>query len=590
MICFFRSSIQKLTWNSNDTNIPSMGTQNYLLATTYTMNYLKFHLFVLLCLMLASCQPHYTHNETILKAESLLYTAPDSAYRLLLSIKHPEKLPKGDYAAWCLNYTHVQYKLYMQFKSDSIINIAINYYSDKDLPKYSGTAYYLSGCIAVQFNQNKKAMLAFKQANNLLKNTKEDNLKGLVDFNIGHAYFQDDLSYQSLHYYEESFRYFKRAKNKLYQAYAYRAISDLYCKMDYPFEKVIHYTDIAIQLSKEAGDSINYYNNIVRKGELFSVRDYSKSIEFLLKGYYSLSTKKSECAAFLSTTYSKLNQMDSARYYLKVALKDTLTLNQTLINNIAGAYVAKGEGNLNQAFHYLEKAYNTRDTITQKSILNQLYRIDKQYDLEQKEKENARLKIANQRQTIVITVLTIVVLVVLLILLLIRIRNKQKQAAYEIEKQRLEFEVTKKKIENEQKRQLLLAKLKSRIENTLQFNRLKMGWLQQDKHEEFVAEITKQAVIAVEEWQYYIDEVNHLFDGRIASLKTEFATLTLNDLIVTALICLDVDISNCCSLLDISSNTMYNRRKRIKSRVGIDKDIDLEDWIMTYVNVVNSKE
>ena len=550
------------------------------------MNYLKFLLSVLVCLLLASCKPHYTDNETILEAESLLYTAPDSAYRLLLSIKHPENLPKADYAAWCLNYTHVQYKLYMHIKSDSIINIAIDYYSKKDLPQYSGTGYYLAGCIAVQFNQNKKAMLAFKQAENLLKTTKEDNLKGLVNFNIGAAYFRDDLSNLSLHYYEESFKYFKRAKNRRYQAYAYRAISDIYCKMDYPFEKVIYYTDIAIQLSKEVGDSINYYNNIVRKGELLSERDYSKSKEFLLKGYRSLPTQKSECAAFLSTTYSKLNQLDSARYYLNVALKDTLTLNQTLVNSIAGAYVAKGEGNHNMAFHYLVKAYNTRDTITQKSMLNQLYRIDKQYDLVQKEKENAELKIANQRNAIIITVLTIVVLVVLLILSLIRIRHKQKQAAYEIEKQRLEFEVTKTKIENEQKRKLLLAKLKNKIENTLQFNRLKKGWLQQDKHDGFIVEITKQAIIAEEEWQYYIDEVNHLFDGRTTSLQTKFTALTPNDLIVISLICLDVDIPNCCSLLDMSSNTIYNRRKLIKGRVGIDKDIDLEEWIVRYVNEV----
>jgi hypothetical protein len=31
-----------------------------------------------------------------------------------------------------------------------------------------------------------------------------------------------------------------------------------------------------------------------------------------------------------------------------------------------------------------------------KSLRDQIYRIDKQYDLEQKEKENIRLKIANQ--------------------------------------------------------------------------------------------------------------------------------------------------------------------------------------------------
>jgi len=122
------------------------------------MNYRKIYFFAILCIILASCKPKYTENETILRAESLLNSAPDSAYYLLLSIKYPERLSKADYAAWCIHYTNAQYKLYKEIKSDSLIQLAINYYSKSDLTKYNGTAHYLSGCISQMHKNNKKAM------------------------------------------------------------------------------------------------------------------------------------------------------------------------------------------------------------------------------------------------------------------------------------------------------------------------------------------------------------------------------------------------------------------------------------------------
>lgn len=542
------------------------------------MNSTKYCFSVLVCLMLGSCKTDYTKNEIILKAESLLYTAPDSSYNLLSSIKNPEKLPAADYAAWCLNYTHAQYKLYMDIKSDSVINIAVQYYSKRDLAKYTGTAYYLSGCIAKMHHDNKKAMLAYKKADDVLKLTNENDLKGLVNFYIGVIYGKDDLFNLSLNYYYKSLSCFKQSKNIKYQAYAYRAIADTYNEMNYPLNKSIYYTDLAIRFSKQANDSVNYYNNISRKGELLSKQDYAASTDLLLQGYKYLPSHKQELAAFLAFTHSQLNKFDLARHYLNIALSDTSNANSKLIPYLAAAYVFKGEGDLSQAFLYLEKAYTINDSTSQKSILNQLYRIDKQYDLVRKEKENSKLRIANQQKVIAITLLTTVVLIVLIIMLLIRSNHKQKQVALEMINQQL-------RSENVQKRELLLVKLQNRIENTLQFNQLKLGFLEKDKHDEFIKEITKQAVISEKERQYYIDEVNRLFDGKVIGLTTTIPGLTPSDLIVISLICMKIDIADSCSLLGMNSNTMYVRRKRIKIRIGIDKDIDLDEWVMQHVAV-----
>ncbi len=528
---------------------------------------------------MVSCRAHYTDNDKILRAETLLNSSPDSAFKLLSSIPHPEKLPKADYAAWCLYYTHAQYKLYQDIQFDSLIRISIAYYDKSHLYRESGTAWYLSGCILKLNSKDKEAMQAFKRAEELLQTTGENKTKALVDFNIGDIYMHDELYNQSLEYYKRSLKFFIRTGDIASQAYAYNQISDMYNQLDYPFDSIMHYSDIALRLSKEAGDSVNYYSILSRQGELYYNRDYVLSKEYLLRGYRFFPAQRSKYAAFLSSIYSKLNKPDSAMYYLRVSMADSLDTESKLIRYLAGAYVAKGEGNLNRAFNYFQKAYLERDSVFRKSIHSQLYRIDKQYDLTQKERENARLSLANRNNVILIGILLIAVLLALIILLLINIRYKRKHTVYQMEKQRMEFEIRAKETDNEQKRKMLLTKLQSQVENAVSFNQLKTRFTLPFKHETFIEEINKHSIMTDKETQYYIDEVNDLFGGKVLALLNEYPELTRMDLTVIVFIALKVDIFDCCSLMSMTQNTMYTRRKTIKNRLGLNSALDLEKWV-----------
>jgi len=337
------------------------------------MDYIKSAVLILCCVFLFSCcSGSYTKNETILKAESLLYTAPDSAYGLLSSISHPENLSKADYAAWCLQYTHAQYKLYKDIKSDSIIRIAVDYYGHTKLLKQSGTAYYLLGCILISNSNTKDALLAFKVADDLLQNVEDNNLKGLVKYNIGYTYFKDEIFSQTLIYYKKSLQYFIASKNFKYQAYAYRGISDMYNQFDYPFDSIIRNSNLALQLSKQAGDSYNYYSILAQQGELLSDKDYSRSKEYLLKGFQYIPVLRPNYATLLAYVYSKLHQPDSAKFYLKIPAKDTLGISSNAIRYYIGAHIARDEGNLVQAYDFYKKAYTLRSISLKNSLKSQL--------------------------------------------------------------------------------------------------------------------------------------------------------------------------------------------------------------------------
>jgi hypothetical protein len=550
------------------------------------MDYIKSAVLILCCVFLFSCSGSYTKNETILRAESLLFTAPDSAYRLLSSIPHPKQLSKADYAAWCLNYTHACYKTDRDIKSDSIIRIAVNYYEHTQLSKQSGTAYYLLGCILISNRQMKDALVALKNADELLQNTTDINLKGLVKFNIGSTYFEDEVFDQSLFYYKKASNYFIASKNTKYQAYTYRVISDMYNQFDYPFDSVMHYSNLALKQAKTVGDTLNYYSIMAQQGELLYDKDYQRSKEYLLKGFQYFPLYRSNYSTLLAYTYSKLHKPDSARFYLRISSKDTSESKHKALQYYVGAYVAKDEGNLSEAFNLYKKAYSIRNAFFKETIRKQLYRLDKQYDLTQKEKENAELKIDNRNKVIVITLFAIVFLIGMIVFITLHNRNKSKRMLHEIENQKLRFEVEKKKADNEKKNEILLSKLQNKVENTLRFNKLNLGIAASDKLEAFVEEIKKQSMISDSEWQYYMEEINHVFDNKLSHLMNSYPQLTNNDVNVLTLICLKLDISDCCSLLNMNKNTMYRRRNTIKERMGINKDKELEEWVWEYLNPI----
>jgi len=85
----------------------------------------------LIILIFCSCKAKYTHNKLILDAEEMLASKPDSALILLSSIQSPESLPAADYAAWCLHYTHAQYKCYEDINSDTSRSITVKVLDDQ---------------------------------------------------------------------------------------------------------------------------------------------------------------------------------------------------------------------------------------------------------------------------------------------------------------------------------------------------------------------------------------------------------------------------------------------------------------------------
>lgn len=533
--------------------------------------------------LLCSCSARYTTHETILKAENLLYTQADSAYRLLSAISHPELLPRADYAAWCLHYTHARYKLYLDINSDSLIQIAVNYYDKSRLKKYSGTSYYLLGCVQELLHQNEKAMLAYKTSLTKLENVKEYDIAGLATINMGYIYAQDKNYLPAKNCFIKSLALFQLSENKRYQMYSCLETSKSYQQLNNPFDSIIFYSNKALQLARELNDSSMYYEIISNQGELFYNKNKNLAIRNLVAAYNYSPKYRARNSAFLAYIYAELNRPDSAAYYLKNTIITPDRTDNDVLINLAGAYVYKHDENYNQAFNSIEQAYLIQNSIFKQKLKSQIYQIDKQYDLTEKSKENAQLKITNRSMLIWITLLLIVCLLVMIFLQILNNRLKKKKIEFEIKHQKMEFELKEKELENKRKHEILLSKLHQRVDFTIRFNDLNHGKTDPKKQDEFYEKLIDNLILTQYEWQYYIDETNNLYNNKIANLLQKHSQITFSDTIVIVLISLGINITEACSLLKATKETMYTRRKRIKKHLGIDAEADLEKWLMEFV-------
>jgi DNA-binding CsgD family transcriptional regulator/uncharacterized integral membrane protein len=373
--------------------------------------------------------------------------------------------------------------------------------------------------------------------------------------------------------------------------YAYEQLAELTLQIDesltygvYPKTPLKH-TDMALKYACKAGDTLSFYRITARQGELVYDLDRKTAIQKLRTGFYHYPAKRQNYAAFLAYLYAKENNRDSAAYFFKQGKQVLLSKEDEIFKYLTRAAMYENLNNYKLAYKSMEKAYLHQDTLFKQKLRNQSYKAEKQFDLSVKEKENARLKIENQAHIIWIALLIIIFLVLVLILLFIIYNYKKKQASQQLKQKQTEYELITKVQANQKKQELLIAKLREKINLTLRLEKLKKGGYDEQKQIKLTEEIFAEMVMSKQEWQTYIGEIDGMFENRISRLQNQYTDLTGQDMIVIALMCIGMDIAELCALLNMTKETMYTRRKRIKKRLEITDD--LEVWIAEHLSGSN---
>ena len=243
-----------------------------------------FILTILLLLACTACDRSARHvTEHLSQAEELIWAAPDSALHILESISTSRHLTGKEQADYALLLSLAQYRCYIPVSSDSLINLAIEYYKDKNDADKKGAAFYVKGCILEEYCKDiPNALLAYKEAETCIPDMDDKQYVARIYSSLGYINKKSFHLEPAKEYYQKAVQANIDGKDTVAYASNLLNLSTLYY--------TLHQADSAnrcINTLIDIADSLNdldlqvkIYNNIANR-KIFE-KNYAEAEKYLI--------------------------------------------------------------------------------------------------------------------------------------------------------------------------------------------------------------------------------------------------------------------------------------------------------------------
>ena len=250
-----------------------------------------------LFIVFLSCSncPIYKNLQEI---ETIMETHPDSALSLLQAIDTEAITTDRCRALHSLLLSQAYDKNYIDLTSDSLISIAVNYYTDTDDQRHAMLAHYYRGRIYENSHKYHKAIIEFTKAEQLAKYSDDNLAIGLIYTHLGDAYNEYYDFEKSAKSFLIASEYYSRANKLHHKLYALSDLTEAYIN-NLEYDKA---SEILNQLIKEANDSCNHAMIQIGMLDLISLYSAKNKHSELLDLYNSLIAKYPN-VKLRSTTY-----------------------------------------------------------------------------------------------------------------------------------------------------------------------------------------------------------------------------------------------------------------------------------------------
>ena len=281
------------------------------------------------CAGLFSCSRHHDASaDRIELAERIMDSMPEKALALLDSIAEPERLPRADYALYCLLETEAKDKTGQPSRSEERIAVASDYFGARRDYERAVRAYFYHSRVLSDLSDDKRRLTLLLRAEEYMPYSPDDNLKGLICYDIGEVYKSQYLEDEAIAYYEKSMLHFRKAgkvKNEMYALY--RIGWAHMTKKD--FDEAVTFFDRCLEGSKECGDSMMYSS---LGSAYYWLEDYELAKRNIVTSFAmdSLSNDVSGRYKTLGDIYLKEIDLDSA----KICYRSVLSLSEAKRDSI----------------------------------------------------------------------------------------------------------------------------------------------------------------------------------------------------------------------------------------------------------------
>ena len=290
----------------------------------------------------------------------------------------------------------------------------------------------------------------------------------------------------------------------------------------------------------------------------------------IAKSYYSLANH-----------YSEMQQPNAALEYAKKSFALSSELNEPLTRKISSMFlyqINKKLGNWQEALRYHEIFQKVSDTLINDNKIQELTRLQMQYEYEKIEKDNlARQQKARLTYITLLSMVTGVSVILALLFFLARSRNKRTR----LEKEKLEKDMIIKNKELTTNVIYLLQKNELINSITSRLLKLKENLKEENKQPVQKIIVDLQSITEKEVWEEFEYRFQNVHEEFYQNLKKKFPDLTPSEIKLAAFLRLNMNTKEIASITNQSVNSLETARYRLRKKLGItNQEVNLVNFLL----------
>ena len=356
---------------------------------------IRIAFFFILSFLAVSCHRDTDAlNMTFSKVEKCMDLCPDSALNLLKGIHDPEKLWGESQATYALLMTQAMDKNYMKFSSDSLIALALNYYTiTQTSPVMYAKALFYHGRVMLELDKEEEALKSFLAAKDVYERTKDHKMLALIAEEVGMINRKQDLYDDALTNFREALTTYKQLKDSLSVISASLNIARVYLfKSEWDSCSLYYNNALEIAVQK------NYLSEITILHELGilyrSMQNLSEAERYFLAAYEKETDEEKkymECLS-LGYLYMQMGQTENARKYLIMSANSSKAYTQISAYDCL-YFLEKDIDNFEEAIVYHELADSITNAMEELNSRELIASLQKKYENEKLRNDNLQMKV-----------------------------------------------------------------------------------------------------------------------------------------------------------------------------------------------------
>ena len=359
----------------------------------------------------------------------------DSAETEIAKIRYSGIDNNNDVAYYNLLRCKLDYKTYMPYESDTLINFCIKQFSESKIDSLLAESYYYKGAQNYENGMVKEGVRYLKKAENTSHNVTNISLKHKIIEKLAEVNINEGEYNLALEYCEKNKNLSALMNNKEYMAYAYLLYFDAYKGLKKEkqaneclakIEPYIKYIDPEKKSDFYSSISLFYINQDLDIAEKYlnEACKYGKNEYYYhAKGsFYSSKGVLTEAIACFDSAYQISNVLSNKGLYLKTQ-----------------ASILEKSGDYKKVIEINKKIFSIKDSIFKVRQLNNIRNIQAQNDFELKE-----LKF---KQWVFYSIMTIAILFLIIIGIYLYSKVRSNKDKAQVLENRLLIDIYSKKIE-----------------------------------------------------------------------------------------------------------------------------------------------